>query len=95
MQIIDIDHLDHIAHIDRRFCSFFHLLLQVVVDSESVLLLGLMQSIQNLGLVIVPMISGAIVDKYGYLLLELQFAAWVLVALFVTVLIWILDMVSI
>jgi MFS family permease len=54
---------------------------------------GLMQSIQNLGLVIVPMLSGTIADRIGYLCLELQFAAWVLIALALTVWIWIIDMV--
>ena len=35
-----------------------------------------MQSIQNLGLAVISQVSGAIVDKDGYLILEVFFCVW-------------------
>jgi len=35
-----------------------------------------MQAIQNLGLAVITMLCGMIVDKGGYLLLEVFFLAW-------------------
>lgn len=37
---------------------------------------GICQSVQNLGLAVVSMFGGVIVDKGGYLMLELFFIAW-------------------
>jgi len=54
----------------------------------------MMQSIQNLGLFLVPMLSGTIVDKRGYLWLEMQFSGWVVITLIVCVWIWLLDLVG-
>ena len=35
-----------------------------------------MQSIQNLGLAVISQVAGTIVDKKGYLVLEVFFCAW-------------------
>lgn len=37
---------------------------------------GICQSVQNLGLAIISMITGIIVDQYGFLMLEIFFIAW-------------------
>lgn len=52
---------------------------------------GLMQAIQNAGLALITMVSGMVVDKYGYIWLELFFIFWLAVGLICTVAIWIID----
>ncbi|CRK94234.1 CLUMA_CG007749, isoform A [Clunio marinus] len=52
---------------------------------------GICQSVQNLGLAVVSMFAGVIVDKGGYLMLELFFIGWLSVALLATVIIWLQD----
>nr|CAD7443321.1 unnamed protein product [Timema bartmani] len=52
---------------------------------------GMAQSLQNLGLAVVSLAAGKIVDSGGYLLLEVFFLAWMCLALLITVIIWILD----
>jgi len=37
---------------------------------------GIMQAVQNLGLAVITMLAGYIVDEAGYLLLEVFFLAW-------------------
>ena len=53
---------------------------------------GLMQAIQNLGLALMTMVSGYVVDKHGYLWLEIFFALWLVIALICTVFIWLIDL---
>lgn len=50
-----------------------------------------MQAIQNLGLALITMLSGVVVDKMGYLWLETFFIFWLVVALLATVVIWLID----
>ncbi|XP_068224534.1 lysosomal dipeptide transporter MFSD1-like isoform X2 [Palaemon carinicauda] len=52
---------------------------------------GMMQSIQNLGLALINMLAGYIVDAQGYLILEMFYIIWLCVALFATVVIWVSD----
>ncbi|TRY77914.1 hypothetical protein TCAL_07172 [Tigriopus californicus] len=52
---------------------------------------GLMQAIQNMGLALITMLSGVIVDKMGYLWLETFFIFWLVIALIATILIWLID----
>lgn len=52
---------------------------------------GIAQSVQNLGLAVISLICGKIVDSSGYLLLEVFFLACLCVALITGVLIWIVD----
>ncbi len=40
-----------------------------------------MQAIQNLGLAVVPLVAGWLVDSHGYLLLEVMFLVCLCVAL--------------
>jgi len=52
---------------------------------------GLMQAIQNLGLALITMLAGLIVDGHGYIWLELFFIFWLVVALVATIAIWLID----
>jgi len=52
---------------------------------------GLMQAIQNLGLALITLAAGSIVDDYGYYYLELFFMFWLGLALVSTVCMWICD----
>ncbi|XP_066952931.1 major facilitator superfamily domain-containing protein 1-like isoform X1 [Macrobrachium rosenbergii] len=52
---------------------------------------GMMQSIQNLGLALINMLAGYIVDVNGYLILEMFYIIWLCVALVSTVVIWVVD----
>lgn len=52
---------------------------------------GICQSVQNLGLAVISMISGMIVDKYGFLYLEVFFICWLGIAFLATIIIWIYD----
>lgn len=55
---------------------------------------GICQAVQNLGLATVMILSGIIVDKYGYLMLEMFFMACLFVTLITAVLIYIMDSAS-
>ncbi|XP_053662029.1 major facilitator superfamily domain-containing protein 1-like isoform X2 [Anopheles marshallii] len=52
---------------------------------------GICQSVQNLGLAVISMISGMIVDKGGYFMLEIFFIGWLIVSLLATIVIWMYD----
>lgn len=52
---------------------------------------GICQSVQNLGLAVVSMFGGVIVDRGGYLMLELFFIGWLSIALLASVMIWLQD----
>ncbi|KAL0274102.1 UNVERIFIED_CONTAM: hypothetical protein PYX00_006612 [Menopon gallinae] len=52
---------------------------------------GITQSVQNLGLAVITMMTGSIVDNGGYLLLEVFFLAWLCVSLITIIIIWIYD----
>lgn len=50
-----------------------------------------MQSVQNLGLAVVPIIAGIVVDKGGYMLTEVMFCALLCVALLCGIALYIYD----
>lgn len=52
---------------------------------------GICQSVQNLGLAVISMFSGLIVDKGGYFMLEIFFIGWLVVSLLATIVIWLYD----
>lgn len=52
---------------------------------------GLMQAIQNLGLAVISLLAGLIVDNLGYMWLELFFIFWLLLATTCTITIWLID----
>ncbi|CAB4062332.1 unnamed protein product [Lepeophtheirus salmonis] len=53
---------------------------------------GIMQAIQNLGLAIVPLGAGVIVDNYGYIWLEIYFIFWLTIAIIATLTMWLIDL---
>ncbi|XP_034947217.1 major facilitator superfamily domain-containing protein 1-like isoform X2 [Chelonus insularis] len=53
---------------------------------------GTAQSVQNLGLAVVSIVSGMIVDKKGYFMLEMFFLGWLLISLITAVCIWVWDL---
>ncbi|CAL1527854.1 unnamed protein product [Lymnaea stagnalis] len=52
---------------------------------------GIMQAIQNLGLAVISLTAGIIVDQNGYLILEVFFMAWLCLALIAGVLLYLFD----
>ncbi|XP_054284429.1 major facilitator superfamily domain-containing protein 1-like [Macrosteles quadrilineatus] len=52
---------------------------------------GVAQAIQNLGLGVITLVTGIIVDSGGYFMLELFFLAWLAVALVTGIVIWLYD----
>lgn len=52
---------------------------------------GICQSVQNLGLAVVSLLTGMIVDKFGYFMLEMFFLGCLFVSLIASVLIWVVD----
>ncbi|KAJ8313236.1 hypothetical protein KUTeg_009213 [Tegillarca granosa] len=64
---------------------------QVVPNHQLGTAYGIMQAIQNLGLAVISLVAGAIVDSSGYLLLEVFFLAWLCVALIASVLLYLMD----
>ena len=52
---------------------------------------GFMQAIQNLGMALITMMSGSVVDNMGYLWLEYFFIFWLAIALLGTLVIWVMD----
>jgi len=53
-----------------------------------------MQAIQNLGLAVISLLVGYIVDNYGYLWAEVFFIFWLILAAVSTITLWIVDKVT-
>lgn len=53
---------------------------------------GIAQSVQNLGLAVVSMLAGIIVDRSGYMMLEIFFLGWLWISLITATAIWVSDM---
>lgn len=64
---------------------------QVVPNTQLGTAYGIMQAIQNLGLGVVAIIAGAIVDSKGYLVLEVFFLVCLCVSLIAAVLLYLID----
>ena len=52
---------------------------------------GMMQSVQNLGLAIISILTGYLVENYGYMVLELFFIALCVIGLVASVLLYVID----
>ncbi|CAG0878892.1 unnamed protein product [Darwinula stevensoni] len=52
---------------------------------------GLVQAVQNLGLAVITMVAGNIVDSKGYFVLETFFLTWLCISLVAIVLLWLID----
>lgn len=57
-------------------CAFWPLVAVVVPERQLGTAYGMMQSVQNLGLAVIAMVAGMIVDASGYLILEVFFLSW-------------------
>ncbi|KXJ15043.1 major facilitator superfamily domain-containing protein 1 [Exaiptasia diaphana] len=72
-------------------CALWPLVSLVVPEYQLGTAYGFMQSIQNLGLAVITQVAGIIVDKQGYLVLEIFFCAWLCVALIATIFLYLVD----
>ncbi|XP_045131206.1 major facilitator superfamily domain-containing protein 1-like isoform X4 [Portunus trituberculatus] len=52
---------------------------------------GIMQSVQNLGLAVISIVAGLIVDTSGYMMLEMFYMIWLCIALVATIAIALVD----
>ncbi|XP_076344249.1 lysosomal dipeptide transporter MFSD1-like [Tachypleus tridentatus] len=69
-------------------CALWPMVALVVPEHQLGTAYGLMQSVQNLGLGVIAMVSGIIVDMKGYLFLETFYLAWLSVALITTIILF-------
>ncbi|VVD01759.1 unnamed protein product [Leptidea sinapis] len=67
------------------------LVAMIVPENQLGTAYGICQAVQNLGLATVIILAGVIVDKYGYLMLEMFFLGCLFIALIAAVLIYIID----
>ncbi|XP_051158231.1 major facilitator superfamily domain-containing protein 1-like isoform X2 [Leptopilina boulardi] len=71
--------------------SLWPLIALVVPEYQLGTAYGIAQAVQNLGLAVVSIISGMIVDKGGYFMLEIFFLSWLWISLITVIVIWISD----
>uniref|UniRef100_A0A667Y3R1 Lysosomal dipeptide transporter MFSD1 n=1 Tax=Myripristis murdjan TaxID=586833 RepID=A0A667Y3R1_9TELE len=72
-------------------CALWPMVAFVVPEHQLGTAYGFMQSIQNLGLALIAMAAGAILDSRGYLFLEVFFSACVCIALIAVVMLYFVD----
>ncbi|XP_026875617.2 major facilitator superfamily domain-containing protein 1 isoform X3 [Electrophorus electricus] len=72
-------------------CALWPMVAFVVPEHQLGTAYGFMQSIQNLGLALISMAAGVIVDRRGYLFLEVFFCFCVCVALVAVVMLYFVD----
>ncbi|XP_034024170.1 major facilitator superfamily domain-containing protein 1 isoform X1 [Thalassophryne amazonica] len=72
-------------------CALWPMVAFVVPEHQLGTAYGFMQSIQNLGLALIAMAAGAILDSRGYLVLEVFFCACICIALMAVVSLLIVD----
>ncbi|KAL0894850.1 hypothetical protein ABMA27_013365 [Loxostege sticticalis] len=70
------------------------LVAMIVPENQLGTAYGICQAVQNLGLATVIILAGMIVDKYGYLMLEMFFLGCLFVSLIAAVIIYIMDATS-
>lgn len=71
--------------------TLWPLITLIVQKNQEGTAFGIAQAVQNLGLALISMLAGSIVDEYGYECLEIFFAGWMTLAMLLTVWVWILD----
>ncbi|KAB5535539.1 hypothetical protein PHYPO_G00118850 [Pangasianodon hypophthalmus] len=74
-------------------CALWPMVAFVVPEHQLGTAYGFMQSIQNLGLALISMAAGAILDSKGYLFLEVFFCACICLALIAVVMLYFADFV--
>ncbi|KAJ7995145.1 hypothetical protein DPEC_G00241530 [Dallia pectoralis] len=72
-------------------CALWPMVAFVVPEHQLGTAYGFMQSIQNLGLALIAMAAGSILDQRGYLFLEVFFCACVCIALIAVVMLYFVD----
>lgn len=72
-------------------CALWPLVAYLVPEHRLATAYGFMQSIQNLGLAVVSLAAGSILDSKGYFMLEIFFCMCLSVALMATLLLYIVD----
>ncbi|XP_070539369.1 lysosomal dipeptide transporter MFSD1-like [Ptychodera flava] len=72
-------------------CALWPLVAFVVPENQLGTAYGCMQSIQNLGLAVIAIVAGKLVDIKGYLLLEVFFLAWLCLALIGVVMLYLVN----
>ncbi|OAD46998.1 Major facilitator superfamily domain-containing protein 1, partial [Eufriesea mexicana] len=72
--------------------SLWPLIALVIPEYQLGTAYGLAQSVQNLGMAIVSILAGMIVDQLGYLILEMFFLGWLWISLITAVAIWMSDL---
>uniref|UniRef100_A0A7N6AL94 Lysosomal dipeptide transporter MFSD1 n=1 Tax=Anabas testudineus TaxID=64144 RepID=A0A7N6AL94_ANATE len=72
-------------------CALWPMVAFVVPEHQLGTAYGFMQSIQNLGLALIAMAAGAILDSRGYLVLEVFFCACICIALMAVVMLYFVD----
>ncbi|XP_051521161.1 major facilitator superfamily domain-containing protein 1 isoform X1 [Myxocyprinus asiaticus] len=72
-------------------CALWPMVAFVVAEHQLGTAYGFMQSIQNLGLALISMAAGSILDSKGYLFLEVFFIACICLALIAVVLLYLYD----
>ncbi|KAJ0022022.1 hypothetical protein NQD34_009512 [Periophthalmus magnuspinnatus] len=72
-------------------CALWPMVAFVVPEHQLGTAYGFMQSIQNLGLALIAMAAGAILDTRGYLVLEVFFCACICIALMAAVMLYFVD----
>ncbi|KAI1287440.1 Major facilitator superfamily domain-containing protein 1 [Halotydeus destructor] len=72
-------------------CSLWPMVSYVIPEHQLGTAYGIMQSVQNLGLAVVPMIAGLIIDSYGYIVLEVFFLSCICVCVICIVLLYVSD----
>ncbi|XP_076658606.1 lysosomal dipeptide transporter MFSD1 [Halictus rubicundus] len=71
--------------------SLWPLIALVIPEYQLGTAYGIAQAAQNLGLAIVSILAGLIVDKSGYFMLEMFFLVWLWISLITSIAIWLLD----
>ncbi|XP_063993855.1 major facilitator superfamily domain-containing protein 1-like [Diachasmimorpha longicaudata] len=71
--------------------SLWPLIALVIPEYQLGTAYGIAQAVQNLGLAVVSILAGMIVDRGGYLMLEMFFLGWLWVSLVTSVIIWVND----
>ncbi|XP_023663084.2 lysosomal dipeptide transporter MFSD1 isoform X1 [Paramormyrops kingsleyae] len=74
-------------------CALWPMVAYVVPEHQLGTAYGFMQSIQNLGLALISMAAGGILDSRGYLFLEVFFCAFVCLALVAVVVLYFLNLI--
>ncbi|KAI3354217.1 hypothetical protein L3Q82_018751 [Scortum barcoo] len=72
-------------------CALWPMVAFVVPEHQLGTAYGFMQSIQNLGLALIAMAAGAILDTRGYLVLEVFFCTCICIALMAVVMLYFVD----